>query len=279
MEKDKKYLITGGSGFLGRALIKRLTERGFTDLVALSRNEGELLRLKADFPNVQIVPGDIADTHAVTTAARGVSGVFHLAALKHVTMAEEHVRQCVFSNIIGTLNVLNLQGMDFILGVSTDKAAQPTSVYGATKFLMERLFSDYEKMYPNTKHRIVRYGNVMYSTGSVLCRWKEQMQRGDVVKITDVDSTRFYWTVDQAVDLIFKCLDEAKGSAPYFTAMKAIRLGDLLTAMSIKYAPGGYTSEVIGLQPGENKHEVIDQSLPTSDVAERYTVDEIVKII
>lgn len=279
MEKDKKYLITGASGYLGRALIKRLIEKGFNKLVAMSRNEGELLRLKADFPTIHVIPGDVADTYAVTTAAKGVSGVFHLAAFKHVTMAEENVRQCVYSNIIGSLNVLNLQGLDFILGISTDKAAQVSSVYGATKFLQERLFSDYEKMNPNTKYRTVRYGNVMYSTGSVLCKWKDQLQKGETLTVTDEESTRFYWTVDQAVDLIFQCLEQATDSRPFFTPMKAMRLGDLLEAMKMKYGTSGSKHEIIGLQVGENKHEVISATIPGSDKAERYTVEEILSLV
>ena len=279
MNKEKKYLITGGSGFLGRALIQKLNDTGFNNLVVLARNEGGLSQLKTDFPAISIVPGDVADTFALLMACQGVSGIFHLAAMKHVTMAEENVRQCVYSNIIGTLNVLNASvGIDFVVGVSSDKAARVSGVYGATKYLQERLFVDYQKMNPRTKFRTARFGNIIYSTGSVLCKWKELIMSDREVLITEPDSTRFYWTVDQAAEFLLKQID-TNSAEPSSTPIKAVRLGDLLEVMYEKYGVGDKKIKVIGLQVGESKHENLSDDLPDSLLADRYTKEELTQII
>jgi UDP-N-acetylglucosamine 4,6-dehydratase/5-epimerase len=156
--------------------------------------------------------------------------------------------------------------IEFILGISTDKAAQVSGVYGASKLLHERLFTDYERMNPGTKYRTVRYGNVLYSTGSVLCKWKDRLQNDEEVIITDPEATRFYWTVDQAIDLIFDCLNNAEDSKPYVPEMKSM---------------SGETHKVktIGLQPGENLHEMIVEDGPDSSEVERFTIEEIMELV
>ena len=175
IKNGNKYLVTGGSGFLGGELIQRIINEG-GKVVTVARNEGQLIKLKQKFPYVQIETGDITNKHSVHRVMKGVTGVFHLAAFKHVGMAETQSVECTNSNVIGSKNVLECgveEGVDFILGISTDKAAQVAGVYGASKLLMEKMFKQYEVDYPNIKFRLVRYGNVLYSTGSVLCKWKE----------------------------------------------------------------------------------------------------------
>lgn len=284
LDKNKTYLVTGGAGFLGQELIARLEAAGCTNIVTISRNEGKLVALKEKFPFVKIIPGDIADPYCAEKAVQGVDAIFHLAAFKHVGLAEQNVRECVLGNVTGTMNILELTRkypIEFILGISTDKAAQVSGVYGASKLLHERLFTDYEKMNPGTKYRTVRYGNVLYSTGSVLCKWKDRLQNDEEVIITDPEATRFYWTVDQAIDLIFDCLDNAQDSQPYVPEMKSMAVGDLLEAMIRKYLPEGNTPKVkkIGLQPGENFHEVIVEGGPNSSQVERFTIEEIMELV
>ncbi len=277
-----KYLITGGSGFLGRALIKHLYELGETDIRVVARNEGKLVLLKEEFPNIDILPGSISDPFICEKACNGVDGIFHLAAFKHVTLAEENVRECIDSNVLGTINLLEQTRKtkpSFIIGISTDKAAKVKGVYAATKYLQEALFSEYERVNKFTKYRTVRYGNVLYSTGSVLCKWKDRLTKGQKVIVTDMDSTRFYWTVEEAVALIFSCLKDAKDSKPFVTSMKSIRTGDLLEAMIEKYAAEKPQIEIIGLQSGENMHEVITEDGQDSSMAERYTKEEILSVI
>lgn len=271
-----RYLVTGGSGFLGHELIKRLDG----DIRVVARNEGNLVALKEKFPKIEIMLGDIADPYVCNRAMQGVDGVFHLAAVKHVGLAEENVRQTIQTNIpIALLDATRTHKPKFIIGISTDKAASRKGVYGTSKFLMERLFSEYEKLNPETKYRIVRYGNVLYSTGSVLCKWKDNIENGRDIVITDRNATRFFWSVEQAVDLIFECLEKSTDTKPYATSMKAMRMGDLLAAMLEKYGTKDITVSEIGLQPGENLHEVITEDGPDSSQVEMFTKNEIMAMI
>lgn len=263
---------------MGHELLKRLDG----EVRVVARNEGKLLELKEEFPHIEIVTGDISDPYICEKVCRGVDGIYHLAAFKHVGLAEkENVRECVLNNVYASMNLLEQTRKnkpEFMVGISSDKAGQVKGVYGATKFLMERLFAEYEVTNPDTKYRIVRYGNVLYSTGSVLCKWRDRLKEGKEVTITDFDATRFFWTVEEAVDLIFECLDKAENSKPYLKSMKAIRVGDLLEAMMEKYGQSSHI-KVIGMQPGENLHEVMHPDWPDSSQVEKFTKDEIMKLI
>ena len=283
IEKGKTYLVTGGSGFLGKSLIKRILNSGGR-VKTIARDEGKLIELKQEYPSVEILTGDIADPFDMKQALKGIDAIFHLAAFKHVGIAEDQPRECVKSNLIGSLNLLELSAdmkLDFIMMVSTDKTAIVSGVYGVTKFLMERLTHQFESNYPNNKYRTVRYGNVLYSTGSVLCKWKKLLEEGKEIVITEPEATRFYWTVDQAVDLIFDCLENAEDSQPHVPEMKSIKMGDLLTAMAEKYLLPGAELKVkkIGMQPGENLHEKVLTDGISSEDADKFTIAEIKEMI
>jgi UDP-N-acetylglucosamine 4,6-dehydratase/UDP-glucose 4-epimerase len=279
IDKDKIYLITGGTGFLGKTLVKRLYSK--CKLRVMARNEGNLISLKEEFPKIQIYPGDITDLFDVRQSVSGVSGVFHLAAFKHVGLAETHVRECTKSNIIGTIHLLDeTTHCDFILGISTDKAAQVSGIYGASKSIVEKLFKQYEQLNNNCKYRLVRYGNVLYSTGSVLCKWKKLIKNGKEIIITDPNATRFFWNVDQAIDLIIECMEAASDSSPYCPSMKAMSMENLAMAMIKKYGDGrDIPFKIIGLQPGENLHEKVLDNGPYSNEVEQFTIDEILELI
>jgi UDP-N-acetylglucosamine 4,6-dehydratase len=277
------YLITGGSGFLGSALIERILSQG-GKIRVLSRNEGNLIKLKAKYPSIEIYPGDITDLFEIKQACKGVTGIFHLAAFKHVGMAEQFSKECIKSNVIGSMNVLDITlenpEIEFVKGISTDKACQVAGVYGASKFLMEALFRQYESLNPHCQYRLVRYGNVLYSTGSVLCKWKDLIEKGEQCIVTDPEATRFYWTVDQAIDLIFEGLEKSTSSEPFCPSMKSVKIADLLTAMYTKYGNGIYKEpKIIGLQRGENLHEKILEDGPFSNEVENYTVEELMALI
>lgn len=281
--EGKLYLITGGSGFLGTPLIRRLLAKNARVRV-LSRNEGKLIELQQKFPTIDIYPGDVSTSFDVHQACENVSGIFHLAAFKHVGLAEKFALECVRSNTIGSMNVLqetlgNSQ-IEFIIGISTDKAAQVSGVYGASKLLMERLFKQYESINHACQYRLVRYGNVLYSTGSVLCKWKDLISRGCPVTVTEPTATRFFWSIEHAIDLIEDCLAKATNSNIYFTNMKAMRIDRLLAAMIQKYS-GGKPIEInyIGLQAGENMHEKILEDGQSSNEVEQFTIDEILELI
>lgn len=281
IKKDELYLITGASGFLGTSLTKRILLQG-GKVRALSRNEGNLLNLKQKFPSIQISSGDISDVHVIKKNIIDVAGIFHLAAFKHVGLSEKQPIQCTQSNVIGTLNLLKETEnmvLDFIISISSDKAAQVSGVYGATKLLMERLIKEFEEFNQKTQYRVVRYGNVLYSTGSVLTYWKDLLQKGLEVSVTDLNVTRFYWNIEEAVDSIFECMEKSIDSSPYCPKMKGTKLKTLLLAMHKKYGVVELKYKEIGLQPGENIREKVLDKGPYSDEVEQYTIDELMKMI
>ena len=283
IKKDAIYLVTGASGFLGEELVSEILRVGGI-VRAFSRNEGKLISLKQKFPSIEIYSGDVSDSFEIKQACKNISGIFHLAASKHVGLAETFPRECTKTNVIGSINILEeslLVKPEFVIGISTDKAAQVSGVYGASKLLMERLFCQYENLNEETEYRIVRYGNVLYSTGSVLCKLRSLFEKGEEVVVTDPSATRFFWTRKQAVELIFSCLENSKNSSPWVPHMKAMSIGDLLDALSRKYLPSGcpLKSKTIGFQPGENKHEKILEEGPFSNEVDRFTVEEIMELI
>jgi UDP-N-acetylglucosamine 4,6-dehydratase len=283
IEANKLYLVTGGSGFLGHPLVKYILDNNGLVRV-ISRDEGKLVELKEKFPSVDIHTGDISDLFEVRQSMKDITGVFHLAASKHVGLAEKFVRENIKTNVIGSLNVLetslNHPTLKFVLSVSTDKAAQVAGVYGATKFLMERSIKQYEQLNPNVMYRTVRYGNVLYSTGSVLCKWKDLILQGKDVIVTAPEATRFFWSVDDAIQLIIDCMSVAVDSTPYCPIMKSMRIDDLLQAMIQKYSNDQTINvNVIGLQPGENMHEKVLEDGPFSNEVAHFTVDEILPMI
>ena len=158
IKKGETYLITGGSGFLGKVLTERLIEAG-ANVRCLARNEGNMMSLQQTHP-VEISPGDVSDPVDVRQAMKGIKGVFHLAAFKHVGLAEKFSRECIKSNTIGSLNILEASldfPLDFVIGISTDKAAKISGVYGASKFLMEKLFQQFELNNPEVTQRLLDF--------------------------------------------------------------------------------------------------------------------------
>jgi len=275
-----KTVVFGASGYLGVFLVERLISMGYTNIVSVSRGEAAQVALKTKFPSVSIRIGDIADPLIVKEAMLYAGQCFVCSALKHVGLSEQEVDSCVSTNIVGLQNIIRESRMTeprFVMFISSDKASQPNGVYGCSKKIGEKLMEQAQFSNPFTKYRTVRYGNVLYSSGSVLCKWRDKMKKGEEIIVTDVDSTRFFWSVDQAIDLIFECIEKAEDATPYITAMKSIRLGDLLEAMMEKY--GHVPVKTIGLQIGENMHEVIVPELPNSFHSERYTKEEILNLI
>jgi len=284
LDKNKKYLITGGTGFLGKELVRYLVPKGY-QIRVLCRDEAKLVYLKEEYPNIEIMSGDISNKFTIIKAMKNINGIFHLAAFKYVDLAEKEPINCTRSNIIGSLNILeetlNRDDIDFVIATSTDKAAKVAGIYGASKLIMEKLFEEYQYIQPNIKYRIVRYGNVLYSTGSVLYKWKRLLQLDKELIVTDLNCTRFYWTVNEAITLIFNCLKLANSPKPYVPEMKSIILKDLLKAMSKKYLKKGGTLKIkeIGLRQGENLHESLDKYHKNSLESEKYTIDEIITFI
>lgn len=271
-----KVVVFGGSGFLGTCLIGRLISMGRTDITAVARNEGALVALKEKFPQIKIMVGDIADMWAVKRAMKDAEEVYLLSALKHVGLAETEVKSCINTNIIGVMNVVNeslLTKPKVLMFVSTDKASQPMGVYGCSKKIGEKLVEEASYINPATKYRTVRYGNVWESTGSIITKWRPKLERGEEVILTDPEATRFFWTVNEAVDLIFECIDKAKDSTPYAPKMKAVKMGVVLDACMEVY--GKSPVKIIGLQEGENKDETMD-GVTFSNQVEQFDKQEFI---
>lgn len=272
-----KIVVFGGSGFLGNALIERLISEGHKNITAVARNEGKLVALKEKFPLVQIMVGDVADQWIVQKAMQNADEVYILSAMKHVGLAEQQVRSCISSNIAGTMNVVNeslISKPKTIVFISSDKAAQGGGIYGASKKIGERLMAEAEGMNPDTKYRVIRYGNVWGSTGSIATKWKPKMEKGEEVIITDRKASRFFWTVEEAVDLIFECLSQATSAEPFIPKMKAVSMGTVLDACMEAW--GRSPVKEIGLQPGENLVETTDGKV-FSDQCEQFTKAEFIE--
>lgn len=267
-------LITGGTGLIGRNLLKRLGKKN--TILVIARDKYQLNDLKKEFPNIDIEAGDISDESWVRSILGNVDIVYHLAALRAVGLAERNVAGCIDTNIVGTVNLLkHFDGKKFVT-LSTDKAVKINSTYGASKFIIEKLVSEYAR---NTGkiYQIIRCGNVFGSTDSVMSIWKHRLQNKHTIKITDPDATRYFCTTDQVIDaMLHNKLPYEK--VVYCLKLKSTSLRNLLRAMQIKYGKA-VDVDIIGRQRGENKHEKLFEGDKGSNKAKRYTVNELLKLI
>jgi len=275
----EKIAVTGATGFLGEKLVEKLHGEG-NFIHAIARNEGKLMELKDKFRNIEVFPCPVEDKYLIRKAVRGCSGIFHLASLKNVNLAEKHALKTIQSNIIGTTNLLKAtmedKSIQFIVGTSSDKAVDISSIYGASKFIVERLFDEFNGMNSDhCKYRIVRFGNIMHSTSSVLVKWKQALQEGKELIITDPEATRFFISREQAISIMFECLEQATDARPYSPDMKSISLHELLDLMILKYGNGKAVKITeTGLERGENKHERLDEQ-HSSEQAGRWNPEEL----
>lgn len=252
-------LITGGSGFLGRAILHRAARENWPARFTIySRHEDALYRLPHLFPqlNIRCVTGSICNLDRLATAMAGHDTVIHAAAVKFVPEAEYNVLETVEINVQGSINVAlaaRIAGVMRVIGVSTDKACLPVNLYGATKMIMERTFSEADTW--GGPHFIcTRYGNVIGSTGSIVPVFRRQLEQYGCVKITDPEMTRFWLRPSDAVDLIVaasRMIDEFAGSI-IVPRPKAAWIDDVARAVA-----GEARIEIIGARPGEKRHEAL----------------------
>ena len=249
----EKVVITGGSGMLGRALLARLADT--TELVVISRSEKMQLPLRAQYPSVSFVLGDICDPLTLARAFEGAETIIHAAALKHVPISEQQPTEYTRINVGGTMNVIKAAQTvgAKVVGISTDKACQPYNVYGLTKLLMERMLVEHG-------HRAVRYGNVFGSDGSVISRWDEQLAKEHWIHVTDPHMTRFFFPIEQAVDAVLWTIEHATPGSVVIPRLGAVHLIDLAEAFLVARSgerPRKDTIHVVGRRPGEKAHEQI----------------------
>jgi len=258
--KNKKILMIGGTGALGKTLIKRYYDDN--EIIVLSRDEHKHYHLLKDYPNIKSVVGDIRDKAAVMNALLRFNPnvVINAAALKHVPMCEANPYESVKTNIVGHQNVIECVGshktIETLIFVSTDKACKPINIYGMCKAISEQLYVGYAKQQKDTKVVLVRYGNVLESTGSVIPYFKDLLEDGvDYLPITHFDMTRFLLTLEQATDLIEWAYeyDDSHGKIAV-PKVKSLKVVDIANVLIDSYALDVKLRE-IGIRPGEKLHE------------------------
>jgi UDP-glucose 4-epimerase len=235
-------LVTGGTGSFGHAFVARHRAEAIR---VLSRDEEKQRAMALDFPDVDYIIGDIRDRETVRRAMAGVDRVFHAAALKQVPPLEKAPLEAVRTNVIGTDNVC-AEASDAgarVVTISTDKAVEPVGVMGATKMLAEAVTSSWG-------FDSVRYGNVVGSRGSILPVWRDAIARGEPVRITDPQMTRFLITMEEALDLIDFAM-----AAPADGSVFVKRSPACTVAQMARVVARDHPTEVIGVRPGEKKHE------------------------
>lgn len=263
MFEGKKILITGGAGYLGTELTKRLLNTDVETIRIFSRDELKQTNMQAnlDDERLRFLIGDIRDKERLSRAVEDINIVIHAAALKHVPVAEYNPFEAVKTNVNGTQNVIEScleNKVEFALAIGTDKAVSPFNTYGATKLLMERLFiaANYYKGNHKINFSCVRYGNVLGSSGSVVQTFIHQIQKNEKITITESNMTRFNITISQALDLIFRSLENAQGGEVIVPKLKAYKVEDMKNAIS-EILDANPEVEIINARPGEKYHEVL----------------------
>ncbi len=278
MLMGKRVLITGGTGSLGKVLVRRLLtgEMGTPKkIIVFSRDEAKQHAMRVEYMKRQAVTdeviyhnfeqllefqiGDVRDIHSVSAALRHADIVFNAAALKQVPTCEYFPFEAVKTNIAGPENIVRAirehhLPVETVVGVSTDKACKPVNVMGMTKAIQERVFLSGNINCPSTRFICVRYGNVLASRGSVIPLFFEQIAAGGPVTITTTEMTRFLLSLDQAVDIIFEAVRKANAGETYIPRVPSARVTDIADIL-INGRP--IKTKVTGIRPGEKIHEIL----------------------
>ncbi|MFH0851227.1 MAG: polysaccharide biosynthesis protein [Candidatus Peregrinibacteria bacterium] len=271
--RDKTILVTGGTGSIGSEVVRQLLPLAPKAIRIFSRDEhkqylfGQELGPAAQ-PVVRYLLGDIRDYSRLVRALEGVNFVFHCAAYKHVPFCEYNSFEAVKTNVIGTQNLVDAaitQGVQCVLLISTDKAASPSNVMGATKLLAEKMMTSAMNFAGDRPIRFasVRFGNVLASRGSVLPLFCRQIEHGGPVTVTNPDMIRFFMSIPQAVSLLFRAMERMEGGELFILKMPVLRLGDMIDILVEELAPRfGHTPDsirrtVIGARPGEKTEEIL----------------------
>ena len=254
---NKTILITGGTGSLGQALIKRLKQSH--KIIVYSRDEGKQALIFGDNPEIICVIGDIRDYDKlnVTLKRHKVDYIIHTAALKRIDDMEIHPDECVKTNINGSENVARAaleNNVKKCILVSTDKACQPVNVYGSSKFIAERIFTNYDFYSTSTIFSSVRYGNVIASRGSFIPLWLDMIKKGKTLRVTSEDMTRFLFTLDDAVEAVLGALDNSLGGEVFVPQINSYTLPSCIKALESILSVKCKTI-ITGLRPGEKLHE------------------------
>ena len=282
MFENKRILITGGTGSLGRALTKRLLDEKVDVIRIFSRNENKQVTMQSEFNDdrLRFLIGDVRDLPRLERALEGIDIVFHAAALKHVPIIEYNPFEAINTNVIGSRNVIEAclsENVDRVVGVGTDKAVSPLNTYGATKLLMEKLFTTASNYLDKDKHKTkfisLRYGNVLGSSGSVIPKFIQQIKSNQKITITDPKMTRFSITMDEALDFILESTMSGNGSEVFIPKLRAYKIDDVKVALQELIDNTG--EEKIPVRQGEKFHETLintDEMRTTLESESKYMI-------
>lgn len=271
--ENKTILVTGGTGSWGYELVKQLLQFNPKEIRIFSRNELHQVEMKSSFNNEKLtfIIGDIKEKDSLMFACKGVDYLFHLAALKHVPVCEEQPYEALKTNVLGTQNVIEvamINKVNKVIYVSTDKVAEPSNFYGFSKAMGERLVVHANILGSNTKFVCVRGGNVLGSSGSVVQVFQKQIKEKSKIGITDKNMTRFFLTIEDAVQLLFKAAVESIGGEIFVMKMPTCKILDLAEVLIDFSKKKSVEIEVIGIRPGEKLHEIL-----FSKYESKYTVN------
>lgn len=258
---NKTVLVTGGTGSFGKRFVSRVLKEfpQIKKLIIFSRDELKQYEMSLDYPkhkypSIRFFLGDVRDRDRLSRAFEGVDVIIHAAALKQVPAAEYNPFEFINTNIMGAENIINAaldKGVQKIVALSTDKAAAPINLYGATKLCSDKLFiaANNVRGTRDCSFSIVRYGNVMGSRGSVIPLFLNQKSKGKLT-ITDPDMTRFNISLDEGVDLVFTALNDGLGGEIFVPKIPSYKVGDVAKAVAPEIE-----HEIVGIRPGEKIHE------------------------
>lgn len=283
MLNGKNILVTGGTGSFGKKFLQIVFEKYSPNKVVIySRDEYKQSVMetefadKVDISKVRFFIGDVRDRERLFRAFEDIDYVIHAAAMKQVPVCEYNPMEAVKTNIYGAQNIIDAaldRNVKKVIALSTDKAVNPINLYGGTKLVSDKLFiaANSYSGFKDTRFAIVRYGNVAGSRGSVIPIWKKMIDRGEnTLGVTDMRMTRFWITLEQGVELVFKALEESRGGETYISKIPSFHIGDLAEAM----LPGCRINE-IGIREGEKLHEVMvtkDDSWSTYEYDKHFII-------
>ncbi len=275
-------LITGGTGSFGQAIVRILLNRyRLRKLIVFSRDETKQYEMQLVYPSskydcMRYFIGDVRDRDRLELAMREVDYVIHAAALKHVPAAEYNPFECINTNVYGAENVVQASlraGVKAVIALSTDKAANPVNLYGASKLASDKIFVAANNLSGKigTRFSVVRYGNVVGSRGSIVPYFRKLLAEGaDSLPITDARMTRFWITLEQGTDFVLSSLEMTRGGEIFIPKIPSLHVVDLARNM----APDA-SHDIIGIRPGEKIHEVMitsDDARNTVEMEDRYII-------
>jgi FlaA1/EpsC-like NDP-sugar epimerase len=275
--QDKTVLITGGTGSLGKSLVRRIMTGKYgkpRQIIIFSRDEDKQYAMELEWKNLTTATdaifyqpdkilsfqiGDVRDYESVARVVKRADLIIHAAALKQVPIGENFPYECVKTNVLGIQNIIRAiiettNSVNTLISISTDKACKPVNTYGMCKAIQERLTIEANRLCPNTRFICVRYGNVAASRGSIIPLFKEQIKNGGPVTITRDDMTRFLLSLDTAIDTIVEAILYADRGEIYVPDLPSVKVLDMVKAM---IGDRNIEIKTIGVRPGEKIHEIL----------------------